>query len=473
VKRISLLDPKIAVPVALAAATVAAAAGNRLRPRTTSAGDVSAAVAVAAMPTTPAGVLDRLPDPGGATAAAREVARWRDAARKTSEKPVIWVNLGDALMQRARENGDARYYDYADSTYRQALALDPNSETAMVGLAWACGGRHRFDQSVEWAKRAIAFKPKDSAPYGLIGDAQVEQGDYDGAFDSYQKMLDIRPDISSYSRGARLLYITGDVRKALWLMEKAIKAGGPYNENTLWCRAQMGEMLWSQGAILAADQVLMTALKAAPNDCQILTAMGHVKESKGDVVGAVDCYKKAIAVAPRHAALASLGDLYLSLGKKAEADVLFRQVEAANARLPQQDGQDQFTMALFYADHDRYLDTALQIVQSKPAMKNPVDQDTAAWVYFKNGRMEEAKRWIDTALKKSSNDAARLYHAGMIYARLGDRRRAEMYLYRAMSLNPHFNPVQIRVASATMKDLASRPASEGPNPFARAKTALR
>jgi tetratricopeptide (TPR) repeat protein len=459
----------------LATATVVAVVGNRMHPRVASAAPLSVAPAASetALSTTPARVLDSLTDPGNATAAAHEVARWRDAARKVSDKPANWVNLGDALMQRSRENGDPNYYDYADSAYRQALALDPNSETAMVGLAWAYGGRHQLDQSVDWANKAIALKPKDSAPYGLIGDAQVDQGDYEGAFDSYQKMLDLRPDISSYSRGAHLLYLTGDVRKALWLMDKAIKAGGPYSENTVWCRAQMGEMLWSQGAVLAADQVLTKALKTYPDNYQILTVMGHVKESKGDSASAVDCYKKAIAASPQPAALSALGDLYLSEGKTAEAESLFQQVETASAHLSQEDSLDRFTLARFYADHDRNLDKALQIVQSKSALQNPVEQDTAAWVSLKSGRMEDAKRWIDAALKKSSNDAVRLYHAGMIYAKLGDRRNAEMYLYRAMNLNPHFNPVQVRVAAATMKELASRPAPDGPNPFASKKTASR
>src|SRR5262245_25196269 len=192
------------------------------------------ASAAAGAPTTPDAVLTALPDPGNQTAAAREIARWREAARKDEKNPAHWVKLGDGLMQRSRELADARYCDYAGWAYNQALALDPKRFPTLVGMAWASGGRRQFDQSLDWAKKAIDVNPNDAAPYGLIGDAQVERGDYKGAFESYQKMLDIRPDISSYSRGARLLYLTGNRTKGILLMEKAINAGGPYSENAAW-----------------------------------------------------------------------------------------------------------------------------------------------------------------------------------------------------------------------------------------------
>ena len=66
---------------------------------------------------------------------------------------------------------------------------------------------------------------------------------------SYQQMLDIRPDISSYSRGAHLLWLTGDKRKATWLMYKAILTGAPYAENTAWCQTQLALILFNSGAI--------------------------------------------------------------------------------------------------------------------------------------------------------------------------------------------------------------------------------
>ena len=80
----------------------------------------------------------------------------------------------------------------------------------MIGLSWLNGGRHEFEKSVEWANKALAIDDKSNEAFGLVGDADVEMGKYDEAFVQYQKMLDIHPDLASYSRGAHMMQLTGD-----------------------------------------------------------------------------------------------------------------------------------------------------------------------------------------------------------------------------------------------------------------------
>ena len=147
-------------------------------------------------------------------------------------------------MQKARETADASYYGRAEQAFEQARRSTPTSGEAIVGLAWVQSARHEFEKSIEWAQKALALDAANAAAYGLLGDAALELGDYDAAAEHYQRMLDLRPDISAYSRSAHLLFVTGDVRRATWLMDKAIKAGGPYAENTAWCRAQLALMHW-------------------------------------------------------------------------------------------------------------------------------------------------------------------------------------------------------------------------------------
>ena len=72
-------------------------------------------------------------------------------------------------------------------------------------------------------------------------------GDYDMAFEHYQKMLDLKPGMGSYSRAAHLLFITGDFKKANLLMSKAIGSGGAYSENAAWCIAQKALLDFAQG----------------------------------------------------------------------------------------------------------------------------------------------------------------------------------------------------------------------------------
>ncbi len=187
---------------------------------------------------------------------------WRQNAKinPQADEPIRY--LGDALMQRARETGNLSDYQEAKSAFQAALAINPKNSAAMAGMAWVHGSLHEFDASIQWALRAIALDPQNPDAYGLLGDAAVERGDYDAAFELYQKMLDIRPDLASYSRGAHLLFVTGDILAATALMEKAIAAGSPFVENIAWCRAELARMHMSTGALVKAEKLIVHGLES-------------------------------------------------------------------------------------------------------------------------------------------------------------------------------------------------------------------
>ena len=403
------------------------------------------------------------------TAAEKELTKRLALTQSRSTDPQAWVNLGDAMMQLTRERADPHNVSPAENAYRYALTLKPDQAEALTGMAWVTGNRHQFDQSTQWAKKAIAVRPDASAAYGLMGDAQVEQGDYDGAFDTYQKMLDIRPDLSSYSRGAHLLYITGDTRKAMWLMDKAVKSGGPFAENTAWCRAQLAEMMFSTGAVLPAESEVKAGLKIAPANPFLLVMDSRVKLARKDLPGAIASAEKVVAVAPQHVAgLILLYDLYRRSGNKAKADALQAQVETAAVHYKQHGNADQLFLAQFYADHDLKLADALQIVNEKTengtkGLGSPKDADIAAWVFFKNGKRDAAEKYSKLARAKGGQDATRLYHAGMIAAKDGYAQEARVMLYKSLSINPNFDPLQATIAAQTLKTIGGKAAGDAAN----------
>ena len=401
--------------------------------------------------------LAAIPTPPARTAADHGIAKWTGLLRQNPNDDKVWVRLGDTLMQKPRETADPRYYGCAEQVYKQALARNPSSADAMTGLAWVNSDRNQFDQSTEWANKAVALNPQDNTAYGLLGDAAAATGHYDDAYANYQKMLDIRPDIASYSRGARLLYLDGNSRKAMWLMIKAIKTGSPYAENTAWCRTQLAEMLFDQGALLPAEQTLGDALKTTPNDAEALAAMGQFKAARGSYPAAIAFYKKSVAIAPTQESLTALGDLYQLSGSKAAAEQQYAQIEALHKRNADAGVDDHMQMAQFYADHDRNLPQALQMAEQNKASLNVSDADTLAWCYYKNGQEDQAKAAIQTALARHTPEAGMLFHAGMIYAKAGDRVSAGKCLAHALSVNPNFSPRDSKIAADTLKQLGSRP----------------
>ena len=438
----------------LAAALILKHAQTPIRPAAVAAPSLAPAALTAGQ------IFAAIPPPKGDSMTDKALTQALTKAREKPRGAIAWANLGDALAQKLRDSANLKYYDYAEMAYRQALQLDPRSVDAMNGMAWVAGGRHVFDQSIEWANRALKIDPRNAPARGIIGDAALELGDYDRAFDEYQKMMDLRPDLSSWSRGAWLLWLTGNPSKAQWLMQKAIKAGAPYAENTIWCRAKLATMLFQDGALLPAEQALAPALAAAPRNTQVLLVAGRIAVARHDFATATRYYQTVLDTAPNHEALAALGDLSAANGEQEKAEEYYKKVEALHAAHLASGGHSHMLMAKFYADHDRNLVEALRLAEQRKLTRNVLEADILAWVYFKSGDLPHARDAIKRALSHDTPDAEMHYHAGMIAAASGDRGAAQKELGKAFSLNPKFSLLQAPIAHRMLDQVAGRSAAK-------------
>lgn len=389
-----------------------------------------------------------------------EIALLTKKTEAPESKAASFVDLGDALMQKSRQTPDLKCLESAKSAYQKALKREEHCLEAMVGMAWFHNTRHEFAEGSEWAEKALAIDPNLRHAHALLADSAIELGDYEAALERCQNTLDLRPDLSSYSRAAHLLWLTGDERKARWLMGKAIAAGSPHAENTAWCRAQLARMSLQSGALLAAEQEAALALKEDPENHHVLNVMAQVKMAKQDIDGAMDLFERSIAQTPNHDALAALVELRLLKGQAAEAEkqteavLAFHRSGAAHGHW-HPPGYGNAQLAQFLADHDRDLEDALREAQRAHRLfKNIQVTDTLAWCLYKLGRYEEAAKTIRGAMKWNTPDAMMAFHAGMIEAKRGEKTAARKLLYRALSLNPQFHPRFAELASETLKALA-------------------
>lgn len=402
----------------------------------------------------PAETLAAIPVTSGKSASENAIKEAIAKAKSSPTKPEVWVALGDALAQRMRDSNDQTYYDFAESAYQQAILLKPDYVDAMNGMAWVEGGRHRFDQSMEWGAKVLALAPDSADAYGILGDAELELGNYDSATDHYQKMMDLRPDLSSWSRGAHLLWITGHKMEANRLMEKAIRAGGAFAENTAWCRANLAMMLVHDGAFAAAAKVLEPSLREKSRNPHVVLAAARLATATREMDVALQYYRLLLASGPNHDALVGLGDLEADQGNLEEAEKFYRQVEELHAAHLASGVHDHAQMARFLADHDRNLVEALRLAEQHKLTRNVLEADVLAWVYYKNCDQPRAIDAIKQALSQNTPDAEIHYHAGMIAAKAGDRDAAERHLQAALAMNPQFNLLQAPVARKTLDELS-------------------
>ena len=82
--------------------------------------------------------------------------------------------------------------------------------------------------------RTATSGPYDPVNYGVIGDAHVELGNYDEAFDAFDRMMALRPGAPSYARVAYARELQGNLTGAIEAMKLAASATSADRSRRLW-----------------------------------------------------------------------------------------------------------------------------------------------------------------------------------------------------------------------------------------------
>jgi tetratricopeptide (TPR) repeat protein len=368
-----------------------------------------------------------------------------------------YVQLGSAYIQKARETGDPSYYSRAEAVLLKALELNPNHASAMSSLGALALGQHQFSEAEQWARRSLAINAADPNTFGVLGDAQVELGQYDAAFESFQTMVDLKPNLNSYARVSFARELTGDLEGAVEVMKMAVAAGAPNTESTAWALVQLGNLYFNTGNLDAAAAQYEAALRNFNNYYLALAALGKVRAAQGQYNEAIQLYEQVAAIIPQPTTLAALGDLYARTGRPDQAKLQYDTVEFIGKLSSFNQQLYNRELALFYADQNIKLAEALKLTTQEIKVRQDIyGYDALAWALFKNGRLDKAAEAIAAAMKLGTQDASIYYHAGMIYYRLGDQQQARQYLQQALKLNPHFSIQQADEAKRTLGKLGIR-----------------
>jgi tetratricopeptide (TPR) repeat protein len=364
--------------------------------------------------------------------------------------------LGQAYLQKARETGDPGYYPKAETLFHDALTANAADGEAMVGLGTLALARHQFAQALDWGERARALNPQHAPVYGVIGDAQIELGRYDDAIETVQAMVDLRPDLGSYSRVSYIRELLGDRNGAVAAMEQAATAGSGYAENVAWVHVQLGNLYFDSGDIDDAGQDYAAALAAVPGYAPALAGQARVAAAHGDLATAATLYDRAVRAIPLPEFVVGYGDVLSAAGRQDDAAAQYALVEAIQ-QLHAANGVDtDLELALFTADHGRAEDLPDAVAQARAQVAvrpSIVAWDVLAWTLYRSGDLDGAAAASKEALRLGTQNALMRFHAGMIAAARGETARAITLLESALELNPHFSVRYAPEARATLERL--------------------
>lgn len=394
---------------------------------------------------------------GSGSSTDRLIAGFQRRLKDDPEDFSSYVNLANAYLQKVRETGDPSLYAKAEDLLDRAEKIEAHNPELFATRGILALARHDFARALEFGERALASNPESARYYGIVGDAQIELGKYEEAIASYQKMIDHRPDFSSYSRVAHARELYGDPEGAIQAMQDAVDAGAPVPENRAWAYVQLGNLRFTTGQLEEAAKDYDLATKTLPNYPPALAGQARIAAARGELEDAAALYQQAFDRMPLAEYAILLGDVYAEMGERQKAAEHYDLVRAIDKLYRANGVNTDLEIALFYADHDLELQTSLEKARAAYKARPSIHAaDALAWTLYKAGSYREAQRYAAEALKLGTRDPLKLFHAGMIAKARGQNEQAQEYLRQAVDLNPHFSLLHDEVAAAALDELKAR-----------------
>ncbi len=364
-----------------------------------------------------------------------------------------WAALGSAYVQEARITADPSYYPKAEGALKQSLQLRPGGNAAaMIGMASLTSARHEFTTSLDWATRAQAVAPDTAAVYGVLDDALTQLGRYPEARTAAQRMLDLLPSISSFSRASYDLEEHGEVAGATAALQRAL-ADAFTPADIAFCRYYLGELAFNAGNLHEATRQYGAGRQADPSYFPLLEGIAKVEAAKGEVDAALRDYNALLSRVPLPQYVNELADFEQSLGRPRDAAAQLSLFQT-EARLFTSNGVDvDLESAVIDADHGDP-QVAVQHAQAEWSRRHSVlVADALGWALHRAGRDGEALAYLNQALSLGWRNALMYFHRGMIEHGLRMNSAARRDLAMTESTNPYFSPLWTSLAKQTLLSL--------------------
>lgn len=375
----------------------------------------------------------------------------------------IYRVLGDLLAERKDLEGAA-------ASLEKALEVTPWDYSTTVRLADVYRNLKKPERAEELLKRGAEANPNDAGRWTVAlgvfyvnqpGEQNLRKGI--GILEDY---LESEPDDARALRAVALAYLRvkdhdraeAAARKLLSESEDDLGAhlllAGIYEDSRKLDEAEsvlreaMGRFSKEPDAAEELGRFLLShrrktnegilllerAAAQAPDkaDTHVTLAWGYEKLKKYDK--ALEELKKAKELIPENEhVIYTLATVYQDMGKYEEAEKELREVLKKDPA----DAQANNGLGYFYAETSRNLDEAAELVKKALQVEpeNGAYLDSLGWVYYKQGKYEEALKLLEDAFNREK-DGVIAEHVGDVLYRLNRKEEAAKYWKQAQELDP-------------------------------------
>lgn len=363
------------------------------------------------------------------------------------------VALASAYLQKVRETADVAYYKKVDALMDAAAKAEPKNPDVIATQASVATGRHDFARGLVLGEQALGINPNRASYYGIVGDAHLELGRYPEAIADFQKMVDIRPDLSSFNRIAYIREIYGDIDGAEQVLTLAINSGSSFPENIAWSQVELGKLLM-RSDLAKAKASFETALAIMPAYPPALEGLGKVAFFQNDPGRSDTLFQEAFDRLPIAAYALDLADTANAAGNAAKTAQYEALAKIAFVKSKASGVNTDLETSLFLADYDIDYPQALADAEAAYKIRPSIYvADARAWALYKLRRYDEAKRFSAEALRLGEHEPLLMFHAGMIELAMHNTSEAKRLLTKTLKIHPYFSLRHARDAAQTAAKL--------------------
>ncbi len=185
----------------------------------------------------------------------------------------------------------------AEALYRELITAGNNNHIVYGNLAAICGMQDRFDELIEFLRKALELNPNYPDFHNNLGVALKRKGDLTAAIASYKKALELKPNYpDAHNNLGVALKGQGDLTAAIASYKKALELKPNYPD----AHNNLGNALTDQGDLTAAIASYKKALELKPNYPDAHNNLGNALTDQGDLTAAIASYKKALELKPNY-----------------------------------------------------------------------------------------------------------------------------------------------------------------------------
>jgi putative PEP-CTERM system TPR-repeat lipoprotein len=336
------------------------------------------------------------------------------ATELAPKQPAAWYTLGTILQVQKDVKG-------ALAAQERALTLSPkqvDSRVAHASLLISLGRETEAAKDLEFLAQEGLKDPRASYLTGLLAARKGDELAAKSAFGDAAGLVDALPP-DSIAGNEPLLMVGGLSHRALGNAEKAQgyletllgSNSKHYNATVLLAGVYLDRRDYNRAAPL-----LEAAIRANPDDPQVLYLMGSLNMARKRYQAASELFEKAAAKSGTASAVRELGFSQLGLG----------QDKAGIANLE-------------------------KAFAAKPGDARSGVQLTMT--YLAQGNSAKALQTVQSIVKKDPSNLTMLSFLGNIKGRTGDKRGAREAFTQALSKDPNFRPAAINLSWLDMEEL--------------------